>query len=327
MSVFSWSSSPAQQIFQGDSASVGNGTVRTWVEVDGGGTPLRIGTSLTSGALIGLPGSEQSFSLDLPQVTIDSLFKHVYFNWNPAGHPSLYFEPHFDAHFYVVTSEVREAVAQGFDIYPEPQFLAPDYIPDSDPPFAVLDMGSHWADSTSGVYHGEMFTQTFLYGYYEGSMYFFEPMFTVEYLQSQPADTVQVKQPPEYQFTGYVPTTCSYTYNDTAGTYEIVLGDFIYRVATGVDEQSVPQETALRQNYPNPFNPTTTIVYTVKSRESIVLKVFDVLGREVATLVNEQKEGGTYKVQFDATDIAGGVYFYRMHAGNFVETRKLLLLK
>ena len=88
-----------------------------------------------------------------------------------------------------------------------------------------------------------------------------------------------------------------------------------------------PDAFALAQNYPNPFNSTTTVAYAVPRRELIELKVFDLLGRDVATLVNEVKEPGTYAVQFHADRLASGIYFYRLRAGSFLETRKLVLLR
>jgi len=91
------------------------------------------------------------------------------------------------------------------------------------------------------------------------------------------------------------------------------------------EEENV--EFSLHQNYPNPFNPTTSIKYQVSSMETIRLKVFDVLGREVTTLVNEVKLPGIYEIQFNGTKLASGVYFYRLTAGNFVQTKKMLLLK
>ncbi|HET6274253.1 MAG TPA: DNRLRE domain-containing protein [Bacteroidota bacterium] len=87
------------------------------------------------------------------------------------------------------------------------------------------------------------------------------------------------------------------------------------------------REFALFQNYPNPFNPSTRIVYRVKSREFIELRVFDVLGRQVAALVNEVKEPGEHSVTFEASRMSSGVYFYRLTASSFIETKKLLLLK
>ncbi len=83
----------------------------------------------------------------------------------------------------------------------------------------------------------------------------------------------------------------------------------------------------LHQNYPNPFNPTTTIKYSIPKLSFITLKVYDVLGSEVATLVNEEKPVGTYELSWNAANLASGVYFYQLKAGSYVETKKMILLK
>jgi uncharacterized protein (DUF2164 family) len=82
----------------------------------------------------------------------------------------------------------------------------------------------------------------------------------------------------------------------------------------------------LTQNYPNPFNPTTKITYELPERSHVVLKVYDILGREVTTLVNEFQEPGQWTVPFDARNLSGGVYFYRCRAGAHVELKKMLLV-
>jgi hypothetical protein len=92
-------------------------------------------------------------------------------------------------------------------------------------------------------------------------------------------------------------------------------------------EPEIPIAFNLNQNYPNPFNPSTVIEFQTSTKEHVTLKIFDLLGREVATLMDEQKPAGRYSVRFDARTLAGGVYFYRIIAGNFVETKKLTLLK
>jgi hypothetical protein len=99
-------------------------------------------------------------------------------------------------------------------------------------------------------------------------------------------------------------------------------------VVTGIAEGGqLPDRFALEQNYPNPFNPTTTVHFSILNRQWTILKVYDVVGREVATLVNEVKQPGTYTVQWDATGSASGVYFYRLQAGDFVDVKKLVLLR
>jgi photosystem II stability/assembly factor-like uncharacterized protein len=93
------------------------------------------------------------------------------------------------------------------------------------------------------------------------------------------------------------------------------------------DNVSIPKEFSIEQNYPNPFNPTTTINYSVPKSQFVTLKVFDLLGREIATLVNENENAGYYKVKFDASSLTSGIYFYQLRSGNFSETKKLVLLK
>jgi hypothetical protein len=101
------------------------------------------------------------------------------------------------------------------------------------------------------------------------------------------------------------------------------------QMVTSVDNssQNIPDRFILEQNYPNPFNPSTTIHFSVPSSEFVTLKVFDVLGNEVTTLINEEKPAGVYEVNFSASQLTSGVYFYTINAGSFVETKKMILLK
>lgn len=96
---------------------------------------------------------------------------------------------------------------------------------------------------------------------------------------------------------------------------------------TSVKPEVLAREFSLSQNYPNPFNPTTAISYQVSAVSQVSLQVFDILGKKVTTLVNEKKSAGTYTVQFDASGLASGVYLYRLTAGDFVQTRKMILLR
>lgn len=88
-----------------------------------------------------------------------------------------------------------------------------------------------------------------------------------------------------------------------------------------------PQSFSLSQNYPNPFNPSTIIAFSIPQSGNVTLNVFDVLGREVALLVNEVQSAGKYTVQFNGSSLSSGIYFYRLQSGNYVETKKLLLMK
>ncbi len=145
------------------------------------------------------------------------------------------------------------------------------------------------------------------------------------------------------------PTSGAGTFVALPTTYDNATGEFVATI-TGFSEfilgstgqltdapkavAAMPAEFRLEQNYPNPFNPSTNIAYTVggirhqvSGISNVRLSVYDILGREVAVLVNENKMPGAYKVRFDASGLSSGVYFYRLEAGTFVQTRKLVLLR
>jgi hypothetical protein len=105
--------------------------------------------------------------------------------------------------------------------------------------------------------------------------------------------------------------------------------DEFEKVVSGItkDGSNVPETFALMQNYPNPFNPATVISYQLPVNSYVTLKVYDLLGREVATLVNERKEAGNYSVQWNASGFATGMYLVRIQAGSFIDTKKVLLMK
>jgi hypothetical protein len=141
-----------------------------------------------------------------------------------------------------------------------------------------------------------------------------------------------------------VPDTCRITITIASGGTQVpgsafVIDDLSFGSTSAVDDgrPDLPKAFDLAQNYPNPFNPTTKIQFTIVSAQSgsasggnrqlTTLKVYDVLGREVATLVNEVKEPGTYTVEFNASSLASGVYFYRLTAGSYVATQKMILMR
>jgi Secretion system C-terminal sorting domain len=127
----------------------------------------------------------------------------------------------------------------------------------------------------------------------------------------------------------------NYSYTDegvTSGKYNYRLkqidndGQFEYSKVVEVSIK-VPEKFALEQNYPNPFNPGTKINFVIPKSSFVNLKVYDVLGNEVATLVEEEKQAGSYEVNFDASQLSSGVYFCKLTAGDFIETKKMLLMK
>ena len=121
-----------------------------------------------------------------------------------------------------------------------------------------------------------------------------------------------------------------------ADTIEFMITDnkSVYLAKQFILQYTFPTEYKLEQNYPNPFNPATKIRYSIPNvtlseveGSRVVLKVYDILGNEVTTLINEQKEPGYYEVEFSASSFASGVYIYRLQAGQFVSTKKMMVLK
>ena len=112
------------------------------------------------------------------------------------------------------------------------------------------------------------------------------------------------------------------------GRVDIFGGDTSLHIMTSVNNNNGnPSTTNLKQNYPNPFNPTTKIKYNLPENNFVSLKVYDVLGREVATLVNSEQEAGYKSIQFDASKLSSGMYFYKLVAGSFVDVKKMVVVK
>jgi hypothetical protein len=105
--------------------------------------------------------------------------------------------------------------------------------------------------------------------------------------------------------------------------------DFIGFVPTAVKEYTnkMPGTFGLNQNYPNPFNPSTIITYSIPKESQVKLKIYNILGQEVKTLVNDSKAPGKYTVNFNASSLSSGVYFYTLRAGNYFQVKKMMLLK
>jgi hypothetical protein len=106
--------------------------------------------------------------------------------------------------------------------------------------------------------------------------------------------------------------------------------DSNFAMAVSVEDQNhlgIPVQFELNQNYPNPFNPATTIKYQIPKMSIVTLKVYDVLGREVASLVYDRLSAGSYSYEWDASHLTSGAYLYQLNAGEYVETKKMMLLR
>ena len=105
------------------------------------------------------------------------------------------------------------------------------------------------------------------------------------------------------------------------------LGKILVISGTNLIKSEIPEAYSLSQNYPNPFNPRTVISFQLPVVSDVTLKIYDVQGREVKTLVNERMQAGRYEVRFDGSGMNSGVYFYRLTADGFSETKRMILLK
>ncbi len=120
----------------------------------------------------------------------------------------------------------------------------------------------------------------------------------------------------------------AFTAKISATMYDITTQVQVFFPApSGVRDQNTIYSYALQQNYPNPFNPSTMIKYSLAKRSNVLLKVYNMLGQEVATVVNSQQEAGDHSINFNASKLASGLYIYKLQAGNFTESKKMMLLK
>ncbi len=156
--------------------------------------------------------------------------------------------------------------------------------------------------------------------------------FVVERKSDQKSEFTQIANVPG-RGTTTQPVSYSYTDADlTAGTYTYRLkqidldGTFEY-IGTIEVEVVPPKVFALEQNYPNPFNPTTTIKYSVPVKGFVNMSIFNVLGEKVTDLINKEVEAGSYELNFNASNLSSGVYFYKLEAGNFTSIKKMMLIK
>jgi hypothetical protein len=237
----------------GESKRLGGGTVRSWVRLDAQGKPTALGATFSEAALTRLPSSGFELVLVLPNVPSVVPFNHIGLNWNPQGHgpPGVYNKAHFDVHFYMVSVQERNAINSsdgGTKIYrsPDPAFLPQDY--DLSPGSGDARMGSHWWDLTAPELNGQLFTHTLIYGYYDGSLTFIEPMVTVALLKGKPALTADIKQPAAFSKAGVYPLRYQINHSAEFREYSISLEGITSRQASlaAPATQTQPRKSGLR---------------------------------------------------------------------------------
>lgn len=130
-----------------------------------------------------------------------------------------------------------------------------------------------------------------------------------------------------YRIVGTLTQTSTENLSNTP--YQIQTGFwYVYPALTPVeDEEMMPVKYSLEQNYPNPFNPTTVIKFSIPEKVRVLIKIYDILGREVAVLNNSEMDRGWHKIEFNAQGYSSGIYICRMIAGNYISTKKMLMIK
>ena len=138
--------------------------------------------------------------------------------------------------------------------------------------------------------------------------------------------TINFKKLTSFDSTSIYPTLVQFF--SPSSTTQWAVGDWKdYKPTFVGNSRTSPEKFELMQNYPNPFNPTTTIKYQIPSSSLVTLKIYNILGQEIATLVNEMQNSGSYTVQFNAVRLASGIYLYSLHAGSYIKTKKMILMK
>ena len=232
--TFSTSNSHPEKMntFYGPAKPFGKGVARTMVTMTHDGAPLAIGIKLSERTLENLPPDIEEFSLQLPNKAKGLAFDHIDLGWNPEGHepPGIYDIPHFDIHFYMISGEEQMGITDPdlAEILPPNEFWPANYFPT---PGFVPMMGKHWLNMFADeLQPGGVFTQTFIYGSYNGEFIFYEPMITLDYLKEKTSMQYDISQPAEFQRTGYYyPTTYSINYDSTKKEYTILLEGMVLR--------------------------------------------------------------------------------------------------
>ena len=232
-----------ERVFKGPVENFQHGKAFTWYEVDDNGNPFRLAIAIDDSAMASLDRNapegaghhhENMLSLKFHPKVAATPFMHVGLDWNPFGHEPdvIYGKPHFDFHFYMISEADRmniplyEMDSAKFKNIPASYYFPPTYI---NIPGGVPQMGSHWADVTSPELNGALFTQTFLYGSYNGKVIFYEPMITEAFIKANPSFERAIPQPAKVQKTGYYPTKMRLS--KVGNLTNIILEGFVLRQA------------------------------------------------------------------------------------------------
>lgn len=218
--------------FYGPAQPFGLGVVRSMVRMNHAGEPVSIGVRISEKVLEDLPQGHDILTLRLSNKAEGMAFDHIDLDWNPEGHepPFLYAAPHFDVHFYMISPEEKMQITDPDKaaILPEPEYVPQGYFLPA--PDLVPFMGVHWLSSDAPELGGADFTHTFIYGSYDGSFIFMEPMITLDYLVDHADGTeFPIAQPQEFEISGWYPTTYSMDYDAKRKDYIIQMSGMVWR--------------------------------------------------------------------------------------------------
>lgn len=241
------SDSSKKGYLKGEEVKIHEGKGWTWAKVNRKGEPEQIGFTMTDAALNSVPlptgnhtggghaahaGHEYWIAKFSPIAHTVIPFNFVLLNWNPNGHPpvNIYDKPHFDFHFYSQTPD--EVMAIGpyevdslkFNNVPSPEYLPAKYVNTG---HSLPQMGAHWVDVTSSELNGKPFTETFIYGSFNGKVTFYEPMITLDFLKQQNSYERPIPTPEKFQEEGWYPTVMKLVKHDNQT--DVVLDKFVYR--------------------------------------------------------------------------------------------------
>lgn len=216
--------------FYGPAVPFGNGVVRSLVTMNHEGNPVEIGLKMSEKVLDRLPSHIEEFSLQIHKKADKLPFDHIDLGWMINGHEPFFYEfPHFDVHFYMVSEEEKMEITddEKAEILPEPQYWPVSYFP---APGYEPYMGKHWlSEDAPELEEGGLFSQTFIYGSYNGEFIFLEPMITKEYLEKRLDESFEIPQPTEYQLKEvFYPTRYRISYDKTKKEYSIILFDMVW---------------------------------------------------------------------------------------------------
>jgi hypothetical protein len=228
--------------YYGRPVAFGGGALKTYLTVDKNKVPLALGVEMPAKAFTNLPNVMTGLILQFPDEARAVPFQYLSFDWNPQGHEpdKIYTKSHFDFHFYLTSPEETKAIkpgpCQGLDCtaYRRAMKDVPaQYLPANhrNVGAVVPMMGNHLIDPASPEFNNQPFTRTFLYGSFDGKITFYEPMLTLQYLQSRPNEYLDLRLPAAYEKTGYYPTRYSVRYDPSADVYRISLERFVYHEA------------------------------------------------------------------------------------------------